>query len=173
MKGKESNQQGDTPRQKRVGVYAGSFDPFTNGHLDIAIRAAKLVDELIIAIGVNPAKSGYFSIEERKDIIFSVTESINNIAVDTFQGLLVQYCMEKSATTIIRGLRNTQDYEFEATLGRANRHLQPEIETILLLSDTDSVFVSSSLMKEIVLNGGTVQGLVPDLAVELFTKRQN
>ena len=173
MKHKESNHQGDSTHQKRIGVYAGSFDPFTNGHLDIALRAAKLVDELIIAIGVNPAKSGYFSIQERKDIISSVTESISNISIDTFQGLLVQYCVDKSATTIIRGLRNTQDYEFEATLGRANRHLQPEIETMLLLSDTDSIFVSSSLMKEIVMNGGAVEGLVPDLAVELFTKRQN
>ena len=173
MKHKESNHQGDSTHQKRIGVYAGSFDPFTNGHLDIALRAAKLVDELIIAIGINPAKSGYFSIQERKDIISSVTESISNISIDTFQGLLVQYCVDKSATTIIRGLRNTQDYEFEATLGRANRHLQPEIETMLLLSDTDSIFVSSSLMKEIVMNGGTVKGLVPDLAVELFTKRQN
>ena len=173
MKHKESNHQGDSTHQKRIGVYAGSFDPFTNGHLDIALRAAKLVDELIIAIGINPAKSGYFSIQERKDIISSVTESISNISIDTFQGLLVQYCVDKSATTIIRGLRNTQDYEFEATLGRANRHLQPEIETMLLLSDTDSIFVSSSLMKEIVMNGGAVEGLVPDLAVELFTKRQN
>ena len=173
MKGKESNYKANIPRQKKIGVYAGSFDPFTNGHLDIAIRAAKLVDELVIAIGVNPTKSGYFSIQERKDIISSVTESINNISIDTFQGLLVHYCIDKSATTIVRGLRNTKDYEFEATLGRANRHLQPEVETILLLSDTDSIFVSSSLMKEIVTNGGSVQGLVPDLAVELFAQRQN
>ena len=88
---KENNQQhrDDTPSQKRIGVYAGSFDPFTNGHLDIALRAAKLVDELVIAIGVNPAKSGYFTIEERKRIIASVTESNDNIYIDEFQGLLL------------------------------------------------------------------------------------
>ena len=172
MKVNTVHHNNDTPSQKRIGVYAGSFDPFTNGHLDIALRAAKLVDELVIAIGVNPAKSGYFSIEERKKIISSVTQSTENISIDEFQGLLVQYCKAKSATTIVRGLRNAQDFEFEATLGRANRHLEPNIETLLLLSDTDSLFVSSSLMKEIVMNGGSVQGLVPDLAVELFEKRQ-
>ena len=172
VKGKDPSQIENTVEKKRIGVYAGSFDPFTNGHLDIALRAAKLVDQLIIAIGYNPAKNGYFSIEERKEIIASVTESTPNISIDTFQGLLVHYCKEKSATAIIRGLRNTQDYEFEATLGRANRHLEPELETILLLSDTDSIFVSSSLMKEIVSNGGDVQGLVPELAVQLFAKRQ-
>ena len=172
MKEKEPNQIEDTVDNKRIGVYAGSFDPFTNGHLDIALRAAKLVDQLIIAIGYNPAKSGYFSIEERKDIIASVTKPVQNITIDKFEGLLVHYCKEKSATAIIRGLRNSQDYEFEATLGRANRHLEPDLETILLLSNTDSIFVSSSLMKEIVSNGGSVQGLVPELAVELFAKRQ-
>lgn len=172
MKENTVHHNNDTPSQKRIGVYAGSFDPFTNGHLDIALRAAKLVDELVIAIGVNPAKSGYFSIEERKKIISSVTQSTENISIDEFQGLLVQYCKAQSATTIVRGLRNAQDFEFEATLSRANRHLEPNIETILLLSDTDSIFVSSSLMKEIVMNGGSVRGLVPDLAVELFEKRQ-
>jgi len=170
----ENNQrQGDSHRlEKRIGVYAGSFDPFTNGHLDIALRAANLVDELIIAIGVNPAKKGFFTVEERKSIIASVTESAGNISIDVFQGLLVQYCKDKSAATIFRGLRNAQDFEFEATLGRANRYLEPNIETVLLLSSTDSIFVSSSLMKEIVLNGGSVKGLVPELAVELFTQRQ-
>ena len=171
---KVNNQnQGDGHRpKKRIGVYAGSFDPFTNGHLDIALRAAALVDELVIAIGVNPAKTGFFTVDERKSIIASVTESAGNISIDVFQGLLVQYCKDNSISTIFRGLRNAQDFEFEATLGRANRHLEPDIETVLLLSSTDSIFVSSSLMKEIVLNGGSVKGLIPDLAVELFNQRQ-
>lgn len=156
---------------EKVGVYAGSFDPFTNGHLDIALRAAKLVDKLIIAIGVNPAKSGFFTIEERIAIIQSVTDHVENIEVRTFQGLLVSFCEEQSASVIIRGLRNSQDFHFEATLGRANRHLAPEIETLLLLSDTDSIFVSSSLMKEIVSNGGSVDGLVPETAIELFASK--
>ena len=172
MKGTNNEPMVTTSRQ-RIGVYAGSFDPFTNGHLDIAKRAAKLDDELIIAIGYNPAKEGYFSIEERKRIIASVMDGIPNVRIDVFQGLLVNYCTEQGANTIIRGLRNAADFEFEATLGRANRHLQPTLETVLLLSDTDSIFVSSSLMKEIVNNGGSVQGLVPDLAVDLFCERQN
>ena len=155
-----------------VGVYAGSFDPFTNGHLDIALRAAKLVDRLIIAIGVNPAKSGFFTIEERISIIQSVTAHVGSIYVCTFQGLLVNFCQEQAATVVIRGLRNAQDFHFEATLGRANRHLAPDIETILLLSDTDSIFVSSSLMKEIVSNGGSVEGLVPEKAIELFESKR-
>jgi len=154
-----------------VGVYAGSFDPFTNGHLDIALRAAKLVDRLVIAIGVNPAKSGFFTIEERIDIIESVTDHVENIEVCTFQGLLVNFCEDQSASVIIRGLRNAQDFHFEATLGRANRHLSSNIETILLLSDTDSIFVSSSLMKEIVANGGSVEGLVPEKAIALFESK--
>ena len=102
-------------------------------------------------------------------IIASVTKDVTNIRIDEFQGLLVHYCIEKGATIIIRGLRNAADFEFEATLGRANRHLEPNVETILLLSDTDSIFVSSSLM-EIVNNGGSVRGLVPDLAVDMFNQ---
>lgn len=152
----------------RIGVYAGSFDPFTNGHLDIALRASKLVDTLIIAIGVNPAKKGFFDISERIDIIRSVTGHCSNIQILTFQGLLVDFCIEQKASVMIRGLRNAADFEFEATLGRANRHLRPELETILLLSNVESIFVSSSLMKEIVLNKGSVKGLVPPRAVELF-----
>ena len=155
-------------KKSRIGVYAGSFDPFTNGHLDIALRASKLVDILIVAIGVNPAKKGFFDIPERIDIIESVTAHCPNIQIKTFEGLLVQFCVDQEASVIVRGLRNAADFEFEATLGRANNHLQPDVETILLLSDVDSIFVSSSLMKEIVLNGGSVNGLVPNRAVELF-----
>ena len=159
--------------KEKIGVYAGSFDPFTNGHLDIAMRAAGLVDRLVIAIGVNPAKSGFFTIQERIDIIRSVTAHVDNIEVRTFQGLLVNFCDSISATAIIRGLRNAQDFHFEATLGRANRHLAPHVETILLLSNTESIFVSSSLMKEILTNGGSVSGLVPERAIELFERKQS
>lgn len=155
----------------RIGVYAGSFDPFTNGHVDIATRAAKLVDKLIIAIGVNPAKKGFFTFEERVAIIASVTSSLPNVEIRSYQGLLVDFCQQQQATTIVRGLRNAQDFAFEATLGRANRHLCPDLETVLLLSNTESIFVSSSLMREIVLNGGSVAGLVPDLAVSLFQEK--
>jgi len=152
----------------RIGVYAGSFDPFTNGHLDIALRASKLVDTLIVAIGVNPAKKGFFDISERIEIIRSVTGQCSNIQIQTFEGLLVDFCIDQEASVMIRGLRNAADFEFEATLGRANRHLRPELETMLLLSNVESIFVSSSLMKEIVLNKGSVKGLVPSRAVELF-----
>ncbi len=154
-----------------IGVYAGSFDPFTNGHVDIAKRAAKLFDRLVIAIGVNPAKQGFFTIEERISIIESALSDVSNVEVATFQGLLVDFCTVQQATAIVRGLRNSADFEFEATLGRANRHLAPTVETVLLLSSTDSIFVSSSLMKEIVLNGGSVADLVPVRAHNLFVEK--
>ncbi len=155
----------------RIGVYAGSFDPFTNGHVDIATRASKLVDKLIIAIGVNPAKKGFFTVEERVSIIASTMDTLPNVEILSYQGLLVDFCQQQQATCIIRGLRNAQDFAFEANLGRANRHLSPDLETVLLLSNTESIFVSSSLMREIVLNGGSVAGLVPDVAVSLFEEK--
>ena len=154
-----------------IGVYAGSFDPFTNGHVDIARRAAKLFDKLIVAIGVNPAKKGFFTIEERISIIESALIDVPNVEVATFEGLLVDFCETQTATAIVRGLRNSADFEFEATLGRANRHLSPTVETVLLLSNVESIFVSSSLMKEIVLNGGSVVGLVPEKAQALFGEK--
>lgn len=158
-------------RKNRIGVYAGSFDPFTLGHLDIARRASLVMDELIIAIGVNPAKTGFFSVEQRIELIEEQISESQNIRVQTFEGLLVNFCTSIKADVIIRGLRNTQDFEFEATLGRANAHLAPGIETMFLLSNTDAIFVSSSLVKEIAINGGDVSALVSNQTVEYFENK--
>ena len=157
--------------KKRIGVYAGSFDPFTLGHRDIAVRASAILDDLIIAIGVNPAKKGFFSVDERIDLIVEQLGEVSNIRVVPFQGLLVDFCTSVEANIIIRGLRNAQDFEFEATLGRANAHLAPQVETMFLLSNTESIFVSSSLVKEIVSNGGDVSALVSPKTVEGFENK--
>lgn len=157
----------------KIGVYAGSFDPFTNGHLDIAQRASSLLETVIIAIGVNPAKEGFFTLEQRISIIQDSCKHLPNVHVQTFSGLLVHFCQQNNAGVIVRGLRNSQDYEFEATLGRANRKLANDIETILLVSNTESIYVSSSLIREIVLNGGDVEGLVSPLTINLFQQKLN
>lgn len=155
----------------KIGVYAGSFDPLTNGHLDIAIRASRLLDRLIIAIGVNPNKQGLFSIDERMMLIEDAIKDYPNIAVMTFQGLLVHFCQSQQAQFVIRGLRSEQDFPLEFSLGLANRYLANDIETVLLLADSKNIFVSSSLIKEIAMNGGDVSGLLPQKTHEFLMKK--
>lgn len=149
----------------RRAIYPGSFDPVTNGHLDIIERGCKLFDEIIIAILVNPEKQALFTIDERREMIEEAVTEIESrgctLRVDAFQGLLVKYAVERQAETIVRGIRAVSDYEFELQMALMNRRLQPRIETVFMMSAEAYSYVSSRLVKEIYLLGGAIEGLVP------------
>lgn len=150
----------------RRAIYPGSFDPITNGHLDIIERGCKLFDEIIVAILVNPNKEPLFSIEERREILSQVLQTINHhsctILVEDFQGLLVEYAIKKNADVIVRGIRAISDYEYELQMALMNRRLEPRIETVFMMPAEDYSYVSSRLVKEVFSLGGKIEGLVPD-----------
>ncbi len=146
----------------RRAIYPGTFDPLTNGHLDLIHRAVKLFDEVIVAILKNPAKTPLFTVEERVDIIRQVVSGLP-IRVDTFEGLLVHYAQQVGATAIIRGIRAISDYEYEFQMALMNRRLDPTIETIFMMPAEPYTFVSSRLVKEVCALGGDICGLVPPL----------
>jgi pantetheine-phosphate adenylyltransferase len=150
---------------KKIAVYPGSFDPITNGHLDIVYRALEFVDELIIAILVNPEKLPLFTVKERITMIKQVVPANERIKIDQFHGLLVDYAEKRNARIILRGLRAVTDFDFEYQMALMNRRLAPEIETVFLVPAEQYTYVSSRLVKEISYLGGTIKGLVPD-AVE-------
>ena len=146
----------------RRAIYPGSFDPPTCGHLDVIERASRLFDELIVAIIVNPNKQPFFSVEERTSLLQAVLPAhCTNVTVDNFTGLLMDYAQRKQANALIRGLRSSADYEYELPMILMNRHLAPEIETVLLVGDPSLTHVSSSLVKEVFKLGGSIAGLVP------------
>ena len=148
----------------RVAIYAGSFDPITHGHLDVARRAAGLFDRLILAVGENPKKHYLLPVATRVEVVKAVTAGLANVEVEVFQGLLVDYCKRRGASVIVRGLRAVTDFEFEFQIGLANMDMAPEVETVFLLTDPRHIFISSSLVKEIALNGGDVTRYLPPQA---------
>jgi pantetheine-phosphate adenylyltransferase len=145
----------------RIAIYPGSFDPFTNGHLDIAQRAAKLFDRLVIAAYEHPSKDVLFSIEERVEMARRATQEIPNVEVDSFSGLAVEYARKRSATVLVRGLRAISDFEFEFQIAHMNRNLSSELEATFLMTSLQYAFLSSSIVKEIARLGGALEGLVP------------
>ena len=151
----------------RRAIYPGSFDPVTNGHLDIIERGCKLFDEIIIAILVNPEKTPFFTIEERQEMLVAVLEEIERgscrLRVDSFEGLLVQYAVARQAHAIVRGIRAISDYEYELQMALMNRRLEPTIETVFMMPAEAYSYVSSRLVKEVFLLGGELGGLVPPL----------
>lgn len=149
------------PASDRLAVYAGSFDPPTEGHLDLIARGARLFRGLVLAVGTNPAKRTLFPAEERVELLRAATAHLAGVEVRTFQGLLVDYCREIGARVVLRGLRASTDFDFEFSIGLANRDMAPDIETVFLLTDPRHIFVSSSLVKEIASNGGDVSRYVP------------
>ena len=161
----------------RRAIYPGSFDPLTNGHLDIIERAAKLFDEIIVAVLENPDKSAMFSTEERREMITEVLPTINStnctISVDSFQGLLVEYATAKDAKAIVRGIRAISDYEYELQMALMNRRLAPHLETVFLMSAEDFSYVSSRLVKQIFTLGGKIDGLVSPLVEERMKRKSN
>ncbi|MDA8211702.1 MAG: pantetheine-phosphate adenylyltransferase [Clostridia bacterium] len=150
----------------KIAVYPGSFDPITNGHLDIIERAAAIFDQVIVAVSVNAAKSPLFSMDERVELIGKALASFNNVKVDKFTGLTVDFVTAQGAQVIIRGLRAISDFDNEFQMAVTNKKVQPNVETLFMMAKTDYSFLSSSLIKEIAKYGGCVKGFVPDL-VEL------
>ena len=159
----------------RRAIYPGSFDPVTNGHLDIIQRGCKLFDEIIIAILVNPDKQPLFSIEERREMLKEALSEIKDgdcrLVIDAFQGLLVKYAVERDADAIVRGIRAISDYEYELQMALMNRRLEPRIETVFMMSAEAYSYVSSRLVKEVYQLGAAIEGLVP-ASVEARMKKK-
>ena len=155
----------NTPRE-RVAVFPGSFDPLTNGHVDIILRGARLFDRIIVAILRNAEKAPLFTPEERVQTVREVFREYPNVEVEAFEGLLVDYAQQRQASVIVRGLRAVSDFEFELQMALMNRRLGPEMETVFMMPAEQYTYVSSRLIKEVFALGGPIAGLVPDV-VEL------
>jgi pantetheine-phosphate adenylyltransferase len=155
----------------RLAVYAGSFDPVTNGHLDLIERAAALFDRVIVAIGIHPTRKPLFSADERMALLQQVSAHLPNVVVDSFDGLLIGYCKSKGARVIVRGLRAATDFEYELQIAHANADLEPSIDTIFLPTRTNYGFVSASLVREIASHGGDVSRYAPDAVRAALAKK--
>jgi len=144
-----------------IAIYPGSFDPITNGHLDLIVRGCCLFDKLIVAILRNETKQPLFSVEERIEMLREVVHCYPNVTVDSFEGLLVDYAAQNGATVLLRGIRAISDYEYELQMALMNRRLRPDIETVFMMASEAHSFVSSRLVKEVFGLGGDIAGLVP------------
>ena len=157
---------------KTIAVYPGSFDPLTNGHVDLICRAAKTFKNLIVAVAVNPRKKTLFSADERVKLIKAVMEERGvKVKVEAFEGLLTHYLELKKADVVVRGLRAISDFEYEFQMALANRSLLPDVETFFLMSGEQFIFLSSSMVKEIAMFGGDVSKYVPKTILKQLTKR--
>lgn len=149
--------------KKVIAIYPGSFDPLTNGHLDLIERGSKIFDELIVAIVRNPDKDPLFSLHERRQMIEAMTEPWENVSVDTFEGLMVDYATRVKANAVLRGIRAISDYEYELQMALMNRKLAPSLETVFMMPAEAYSYLSSRLVREIAQLGGPIGGLVPEL----------
>ncbi|MCT4585243.1 MAG: pantetheine-phosphate adenylyltransferase [Peptostreptococcaceae bacterium] len=154
-----------------IAIYPGSFDPITNGHLDIIRRASKLCDKLIVAVLVNSSKKNLFTFDERIHMIEDAISDLDNVCVKTFSGLLVDYCTQNNVSAIIRGLRAVSDFEYELQMAQMNRKLEDNVETIFLTASTKYSFLSSSIVKEIARYKGNIEELVPKKACEYLVEK--
>ena len=155
----------------RTAIYPGSFDPLTNGHLDVIERAAKLFDRVVVAIAINESKNPLFSLAERRELVSRSVEHLKNVEADTFTSLLVDYVEQRSGQAIIRGLRAVSDFEFEFQLALMNRKLNERVETIFMMPKDTYTFLSSRIVKEIARLGGDVSAFVPSHVKEALTKK--
>lgn len=145
----------------RKALYAGTFDPFTNGHLDIVKRALSIFDELVIILAVSPTKTPFISLDDRKKLLEEVFVNEKRVTVESWQGLIVDYAKENNIDAIVRGLRPTGDFEVEFQMASMNRKLHPEIETVFLMTGDNLYYISSSLVKEVYTHGGEIKNFVP------------
>ena len=156
----------------RRAIYPGSFDPVTNGHLDVIDRARKLFDEVIVAIAVNDQKQPLFSLDERVAFLTKALGKLDGVQVAPLEGLLVDFAVEQKATAVIRGLRAISDFEFEFQMALMNRKLEPTVETIFLMPKEEYTYLSSRIVKEIARLGGDIAKFVPPAVVEAFGRRK-
>ena len=148
-------------KKKRIAVYPGTFDPVTNGHIDIIQRAVKLFDKLVVAVALNPRKNPMFPIEKRVDFICQGLKGLKNVEVLPFSNLLIKFAQSKKASVIIKGLRAVSDFEYELQMGLMNRNLDDKMETLFMIPSQEFSFLSSNFVKEIARHGGDVHKLVP------------
>ena len=156
---------------KRIAVYPGTFDPVTNGHIDLIERSLRIFDEVIVAIASNPKKQPLFSLDERVAMLRGATEQYKNVVIEGFDILLVDYVKQKKAAAIIRGLRAVSDFEYEMQMALMNRRLDSEIETVFMMPNEEYSFITSTIVKEAASYGGDVSSLVPNGVVARLRKR--
>lgn len=157
----------------KIAVYPGSFDPVTNGHLDIITRGSKVFDKLIVGVLVNVDKKGLFDIEERVDLIKRVTKHLDNVEVVSFNGLLINFMKQYNANVILKGLRAVSDFEYEFQMALMNSKLDPEVETLFMMTSAQYSYLSSSSVKQVARFGGCIEGLVPDCIIPDVIERIN
>lgn len=155
-----------------LAVYPGTFDPITNGHVDILRRSLKIFDRVVVALADNVRKTPLFSLTERQTLITEALGADARLEIDAFQGLLADYCRKRGATVVIRGLRALADFEYEFQSAHMNRRLAPDVETLFLMTGEESFYVSSSLVKEVALMGGDVSRMVPPGVVAALTQKR-
>src|SRR6476469_3881960 len=165
--------QSHSQAPSRIAIYPGSFDPLTNGHVDIIERGSRIFDSIIVAILANVEKTPLFSEKERIEILRDVFKDRPNVKVETFNGLLVDYAKQKEAHVIVRGLRAVSDFEYEFQMALMNRHLEPGLETVFMMPAEQYTYISSRLIKEVLSLGGEITGIVQPIVEERLRAKQN
>lgn len=156
---------------QKIAIYPGTFDPLTNGHLSIIKRALKVFDKLIVAILINPSKTPLFSLEERISMLEEVLQGNENIEIDTFNGLLIDYAVMKKSNVIVRGLRALSDFEYEFQMALMNRKLNRDVQSVFLMTDYKWFYISSTIVKEAARYGGDIHGLVPKIIYDRLKQK--
>lgn len=154
-------------------IYPGSFDPITNGHLDVIKRGTKIFDKIIVAVLINVEKKGLFDVQERVELIKQATQGIENVEVISFEGLLIDLLKQKETNIILKGLRSVTDFEYELQMALMNNKLDKEVETLFMATATETSFVSSSAVKQVAKFGGSIEGLVPSNIIEDVERKIN